>query len=642
MAGSNSRVLKGLVMPAENLTARLGRWSAQHRRKAITGWLAFVIGVTAIGMTVGTNTLEEPTGNGASRVADQAIDRAGFREQASEQVLVQAKRGEKVTSPAFAAAVADTVRRLQAVAHVSDVTDPLAADHRGQLSKDGRSALVTFKLAGDTELAEARVGQAQEAVSAAQHSHPTMRIEQYGEASASKATSETLEKDFKRAELLSLPITLLVLVIAFGALVAAGLPLLLALTAIAATLGLLGPISQLIELDPSTSSVVLLIGLAVGVDYSMFYLRRELEERDAGRDHEAALNAAAATSGRAVLISGTTVMVAMGGLLFAGNAGFTALAVAAMLVVAVAVIGSLTVLPATLSWLGQNGWTEKGRVPWIANRRHRHDDNSGLLSGLLDGVLERPLISTALAGGLLIALTIPALGIHTITTGDQGLPRSLPIMQTYDRISAAFPGGPIPAVVAIQADDVTAPAVQRGVAQLKAAALASGQMSDPITTTTNPDKTLVLVNIPLQGDGTDAASDLALDTLRGDFIPATIARVAGTAVNVTGLTAGSRDFSDNTKVKLPLVFGFVLGLAFLLLLVTFRASRKRHPRTTPGSAPSPRALATRATRHLSVAYARLLLVVWSETGRPPKATTASAAKEPPSAYLGHRRSHARS
>lgn len=225
--------------------------------------------------------------------------------------------------------------------------------------------------------------------------------------------SETLDKDFKRAEQLSLPITLLVLVIAFGALVAAGLPLLLALTAIAATLGLLGPISQLIALDPSTSSVVLLIGLAVGVDYSMIYLRRAMEERDAGADHDAALNAAAATSGRTVLISGVTV---------------------------------------------------------------------------------------------------PAFGIHTITTGDQG--RAAHHADLRSR-HGRFPGGPIPAVVAIQADDVTSAAVQSAITRLKTAALATGQMSDPITTTTSPDNTLVLVNIPLQGDGTDAASDTALDTLRG-------------------------------------------------------------------------------------------------------------------------------
>jgi uncharacterized membrane protein YdfJ with MMPL/SSD domain len=176
-------------MPAENLTARLGRWSAQHRRKAIIGWLAFVIGVTAIGMTVGTNTLKDPAGNGASRVADQAIDRAGFREEATEQVLVQATGSEKVTSAAVAAAVADTVRRLQAVAHVTDVTNPLAAGHRGQLSKDGRSGLVAFKLAGDTALAESRVGDAQKAVAAAQTAHPTVRIEEYGQASSSKAVS---------------------------------------------------------------------------------------------------------------------------------------------------------------------------------------------------------------------------------------------------------------------------------------------------------------------------------------------------------------------------------------------------------------------------------------------------------------------
>jgi RND superfamily putative drug exporter len=409
------------------------------------------------------------------------------------------------------------------------------------------------------------------ATAAAQRAHPEVTIAQFGDASAGKALSEAFEEDFQRAEFLSLPITLVILVVAFGALVAAGLPLLLGLTAVAATIGLLGPLSQLVAVDEAVASVVLLIGLAVGVDYSMFYLRRYLEERDAGRENDAALNAAAATSGRAVLVSGMTVMIAMAGMFLAGSPVFVSFAVGTILVVAVAMIGSVSVLPALISKLGEKGWLEKGRVPYVAKRRHATHGESRVWGAILDRVLRRPVLSVVLSGGLLLALALPALGITTINTGIQGLPRDLPVMQTYDRIQAAFPGGPQPAVVVVQADDVTAPAVERGIADLRREALATGQLSEPISVTVNPDRTLAVVDIPMQGTGTDDASNTALATLRERVIPQTIAEVPGTQVHVGGLTAGSKDFNDTMTSHLPLVFGFVLGLAFLLLLVTFRS-----------------------------------------------------------------------
>ena len=342
-------------------------------------------------------------------------------------------------------------------------------------------------------------------------------------------------------------------------------------TAVAATIGVLGPISQLVALDEAVASVVLLVGLAVGVDYSMFYLRRYMEERDAGRGNDAALTAAAATSGHAVLVSGVTVVIAMAGMFLAGSPIFTSFAVGTILVVAVAVVGSVTVLPTLLAALGQRGWLEKGRVPFVARRRHETHGESRAWSAILDRVLRRPLLSLVLATGVLVALAIPALGLHTINTGIQGIPRDLPVMQTYDRIQAAFPGGPQPALVVVQADDVTTPAVQGAIAALRREALATGRLSEPVTVDVNPARTLAVVNVPMQGTGTDDASNAALATLREDVIPRTVGAVDGTSVHVGGLTAGSKDFSDTMQSRLPIVFAFVLGLAFVLLLVTFRS-----------------------------------------------------------------------
>ena len=232
------------------------------------------------------------------------------------------------------------------------------------------------------------------------------------------------------------------------------MPLVLAVTAVAATIGLIGPISQAFPVSESINSVVLLIGLAVGVDYAMFYLRREREERAAGRSEEASLEAAAATSGRAVLISGLTVIVAMAGMYFAGSSTFSSFATGTILVVAVAIVGSLTVLPALLSKLGDR--VDKGRVPFLS-RIKRGTGESRVWTAVLDRVLRRPLLSAVAAASLMIALAAPVLGMKTALPGLDTLPRELEVMRTYDRVQAAFPGDQIPADVVVQADDVRAP-----------------------------------------------------------------------------------------------------------------------------------------------------------------------------------------
>jgi uncharacterized membrane protein YdfJ with MMPL/SSD domain len=557
-------------VPKKTLAARAGHWSARHRKTAIFGWLAFVVIAFVIGGAIGTkNIKDEDSGNGSSRTADRQIAAADFSKRADENVLIQVKGDGKITSHAATATIKDVAQRLKQTTYVTDVQSPLTKGNEGQISKDRRSALVTFSIPGDDDQTEDRVDASEAAVAALQQAHPDLRVAQFGDASAGKALNKSLDKDFSRAEKLSLPITLAILIVAFGALIAAGVPLLLGLTAVFGTLGVIAPISQIFPMDSSISSVVLLIGLAVGVDYSMFYVRRKMEERDSGRTNEDALEVAAATSGRAVLVSGVTVMIAMAGMFLAGNATFTSFAVGTILVVAVAMLGSVTFLPALLSKLGDK--IEKVRVPFIGRLRHSNHGESRVWGWILDRVLARPVISAVAAVAVLLALALPALNMHTINPGVAGLPRSLPVMQTYDRIQAAFPGGPLPATVAIKADDVTKPEVQQGIKAMTDKAIASRQMSGPITTRISPDKSVEVVNIPMQGNGTDNASTQALTTLRDDIIPSTIDRVGAIEANVTGMTAGSKDFNDTMKSHLPIVFAFVLGLAFILLLVTFRS-----------------------------------------------------------------------
>jgi uncharacterized membrane protein YdfJ with MMPL/SSD domain len=551
-----------------NLAARAAGWSAQHRRRAILGWLAFILVAYVVGTAIGQRHLTNAEmGNGASGTATQIISDA-FPKQANEQVLVQVAGGQRIGNATSMATLRDLVSRLRAARYVGNVRSPLTAAGRGQISHDGRSALVTFTLAGDEAQAPQRVVVPLGVVTATQRAHPSVRVEEFGEASAARALNQSFSNDFRQAEYTSLPVTLIILLFAFGSLVAAGIPLFLGLTAVIGALGLLGPLSHLVAVPEGTvDSVVLLIGLAVGVDYSMFYLRRKLEERHAGHDNASALARAAATSGRAVLVSGMTVMAAMAGMFLAGNSVFTSFGMATVLVVFAALIGSLTVLPAVISRLGDN--IGRGRAPIIARRRARGE--SRFWGYIVDHVLRVPAVSCALATLLLLALALPALNMHTVSPGTVGLPRNLAIMQTYDRIEAAFPGSPIPAVVVVRAPNVRTPAVRRGIAAMARSALATPTMRGPVLISVSPDRTVETVTLSLAGNGTDRRSEAALASLRTHIIPATVGRVPDVRTYVAGTTAQSKDFNDTMKAHLPFVFAFVLGLAFVLLLVTFRS-----------------------------------------------------------------------
>jgi RND superfamily putative drug exporter len=460
--------------------------------------------------------------------------------------------------------VTDVVTRLRRIEAVRNIERPLH-------SKDGRSVVVDFKLRGSDEQVKTRVSRPLAAVAAAQAAHPGVRVEEFGDASAAKEIAARDKQDGKKAEGISYGLLLIILLVAFGAIVAAGLPLVLGATAVAASVGLLGPVSQLYALPPDVAELMAIIGLAVGVDYAMFYSRRVMEERDRGRSAEEAVEVAAATSGRAVLISGMTVMTSMAGLLLAGNPLFVGFGIGTMLVVAVAMLGSLTFLPAMLAFLSRKNWLEKGRVPFIARRRHANRGESRLWGAILTRVLERPLVSALLAGGLLVALAIPALGMHFENPGFDGYSRSQPVIRTHDRLQAAFPGGAVPATVVVKAKDVTAAPVRAAIAQLHDRALATGELAEPTHVEISPDRTVAMVGLSVRGTGTDPASERSLQVLRSQVVPATVGRLAGADVAVTGTTATSKDFGDTLLARAPLVLAFVLGFAFLLLLVTFRS-----------------------------------------------------------------------
>jgi uncharacterized membrane protein YdfJ with MMPL/SSD domain len=530
---------------------RMGRWSAQHRKKAIWGWIAFVVIAFVVGNAVGTKQPTHDDYVGQSGQAQKLFD-DHFVEKDSEQVMVQAPTGGKATDAAVRTAVAQTIAAVSGKPGVTNVQSPYQKGNEGQISKDGRSVLVQFDLKGDTAETDELVKPTITAVDKVKDANPNVFVGQFGGASVNKALAEQDAKDSSKALSLSLPATLLILLITFGALVAAGIPLLLGLTAVFGTLGLVAGVSHIIPMESTVTEVVLLVGLAVGVDYSLFYLRREREER---------------ARGRAVLIAGSTVMVAMAGMFFAGLSIFTALGIGAIMVVAVAMIGSVTVLPAVLSSLGDR--VEKGRIPFL--HRLRRDDGEGRVWGwILGKVLKRPAVSAVLAGGLLVVLTLPAFGMHTVLSDDYS--RKMPVMQVYDRMQASFPGGQIPAVVNIEAKDVTTPAIAKATKALGDKAIATGKMNGPLNVEVSRDKHVASISIPMQGNGTDAASTQALAELRGGIVQSTVGSAPGVEhAYVTGTAAGTKDFNDLMKRNAPIVFAFVLSLAFILLLVTFRS-----------------------------------------------------------------------
>jgi RND superfamily putative drug exporter len=545
-----------------NFAARVGRWSVQHRRKAILGWLAFVFVAMAVGFNlVPQKNIEQMDAMpGESGKAGQILNDA-YPDKAAEQVLVQSKTLD-ASDPQFKAAVADVTKRLGSTDGVGKV-DPAV------ISKDGHSALVAFELPGKADVTEKSVVSSLAATRAAQKAHPELRIDESGDASINKAELDKSNEEMGSAMFMSLGLTLVILLFTFGALVAAGIPVLLGLTSVLATLGLLGPVSQLAPVDASVMHVVLLVGMAVGVDYSLFYVKREREERAAGRDANAAIEAAAATSGRAVVISGFTVMVAMAGMYMGGIANFASFATGTIMVVAVAVLGSLTVLPATLSKLGHR--VEKGRVPLLGRLRDRAG-RVGIWSRVLDRVLRRPLVSAVVATGVLLALAAPTLGIETSLGGTDSSSREIEEMRTYDRINTAFPSEGGSEIVVIKADDATSAKVVSAIDELQAEtaarpALFEGKPSVELSS----DKTVASVTVPTVGEGTDALSNKAVDALRGEIVPNTVGQVDGVEAYTSGEAAATRDFNDAMTGNLPYVFAFVLSAAFLLLLFTFRS-----------------------------------------------------------------------
>jgi uncharacterized membrane protein YdfJ with MMPL/SSD domain len=549
-------------MSRTNLAERAGRWSAAHWKSAAFGWLGIALVAVVAGNLAGAVPIKPYAyANGDSRRAEEILDKAGFALPARESVLVQSRVGRPGTD-----AIAAVASQLQAQADVTNIITPLDHPHAGLVSRDGRSALVQFEIRGKSADAKDKVAPILAAVDRMQSRYPQLVVAEFGQASADRVVGERITSDMNRAWYTSLPLTLAILGIAFGALVAAGLPVLLALSAVLAATGINALFSHVFATEPQTvGAIILMMGMAVGIDYSLFYLRREREERHGGaRPRDALLNAAR-TSGQAVLISGSTVLIAMAGMFVSGNTLFTTIGVGTMIVVFAAMVGSLTVLPAVLHRLGDG--VDRGRIP--VYRGSPSDD--GRWARFVGGVLRRPVRSVVVSAAFLVVAAIPAANMHTKLPNWTDLPHDLTIVRTFERIQQAFPGSQTPVVLVVKGVNVDSPAMQRVYTGFRARARASGQFFGPFASTVNPDGTVARIDFAIAGNGDNGKSLHALRTLRDTVLPQVESKAAGAQFYVTGITAGTYDFNAQMRQRLPFVFLFVLGLAFLLLLVTFRS-----------------------------------------------------------------------
>ncbi|MGW7070036.1 MMPL family transporter [Streptomyces sp. NPDC054855] len=541
-----------------NLAARLGVWSAHHRKTAILGWLLFVVLATTIGGASGMVTAsDDEMGVGDSGRAAAILDDAGVEEPAGELVMVSSK-----TADGWRGAASDLSEALTATGEIRGMQEPLP-------SEDGKDALLRFEMKGASDEAADRVQPVLDAVQQAKDDgeQKGVSVYQFGDASSEKHLGDLLADDLTRAEFTAVPLALGILLVAFGAVVAALLPVGLALTACVAAFGLLSLASHQLHLFETTYSVMFLMGLAVGVDYCLFYLRRERDERAAGRDAETALRIAAATSGRAVLVSGLTVMVAMAGMFLSGLLLFKGFAVATILVVCVAMLGSVTVLPALLSALGDR--INAGRIPFLNRGSKKGAHGSGGIAGkLLRPVLAKPKFFAIGSAVLLLALAAPALGMKTEQLGlEKQFGSDAPLSVSFREITQEFPGGPAPARIVVKADqagDIGSKEVRDALAAVVRDAGKGAEL------TVHKSAGVAEIDVPLPGDGSDAKSKEALGELRDDVVPAAFDGLDADAY-VGGDLAESEDFGDQLSKGIVPVFAFIAAVTFLLMLFSFRS-----------------------------------------------------------------------
>lgn len=532
----------------------VARWSARNPWRAIGLWLAIIVVAVGFSALIPTqNTDDADYRVGQSGRADAMIHDAGLAAPDTEYVLIAGDRDDAV-------AAADQLR--------SELADSTQVDEIGApvWSPDGSTLLSSIPLRappGDDDPVITDITKAVDSISA---QHSGLNVGLTGDVSMDEAINDRVADDLLSAEVISIPITLGIMLFAFGALIAAGIPVLLAITSVGATIGIYAPISYLVPSEATASSVVMLIGMAVGVDYSLFYLKREREERRKGHGTLDAVQIAAATSGHSIIVSGVAVIASLAGVYVLGSATFNSLATAAIIVVAVAVVGSLTVLPALLAKLGK--WVDRPRVPllWRINNRI---GEGGISSRIIGPVIRRPM--AALLAGLVVmfALAVPALSMTMRSAGLDTLPQDIPAVQVSQQMNEKFPSEGPSAQVVVQGGDTAEVTGALNAVGADATETGAWTVSGPLVTSAAG--TTSILELASTHPMNSSEADEAMLDLRDSVVPDRIDAIGGTEFAVGGDVAEQYDTTKSQSDGLPIVVAVILTLTMLMLIATFRS-----------------------------------------------------------------------
>ncbi len=565
---------------------RVAAWSARHRWPVFVLWFVATIGLFVGSLSAGgTRAVDAVSRDQRSRyesseaylVYSDANASAGQQAPASQQflLLISSPTGT-VADPSFTAAVADIKARLTALQSTVDgvagpvfqqLVDPTTAPPQaGLISPDRTTAEIAARVLGDGAVLTQRLAPVKAALDEIRAAHPDLQIHALNNALANSEISELITGGLDKSLLLTIPVTFIILLIAFGAVVAAVVPLVLAVTSLLAAFGILGLYSQLITpVSPYASQLVVLIGLAVAVDYSLFMVTRFRTERRHGRKKLAAIEASSATAGRAVFFSGLAVMISIGGLFLLDDPLFRSMAVGTISVVLVAVIGSLTFLPATLAILGDG--VNRLRIPIIGRER---PEGSGIWATVVRAVMRRPVIAAVGSGALLILLAAPFIRLQMGQADFSSFPDTLDSVQAVNLLNAKYPTGSglELSVVVTNADQA---ATKAAIDKMTAAITGIEGVSGPPDTTIAADGKTAFISYKMSGDPNDSHNQDVVRQVRTTIVPTAFAGITGVRVLVTGDAATTLDVVDFYVRGMPEVIAFVLTLSFLLLLVAFRS-----------------------------------------------------------------------
>jgi RND superfamily putative drug exporter len=542
-------------------------------------WLVLIVAMGAVSSQLLGGVLNQDiafTNSPESVQAQDVIDQRfgnGTEVDSTEFVIVQSD-SLTVDDPQFKEVVTGLQQEIAALDGETlasspvtyyDVAQQSEEQAAGLVSADRRTTLISVPLkeADDAAIEELRA-------IAQENRSDGFTVQVAGQATLEADFTKIAEEDLRKGESIGIGIALIVLIVVFASLIAALVPIVMAIFAIVLALGLVALIGQLFQFNLFVTNMVTMIGLAVGIDYSLFIVSRYREERKKGFAKLEAIGAAGATANRAVFFSGLTVVLALAGMFIIPTTIFRALAGGAILVTIASLAASMTLLPAILAVLGD-------RINWPRlSKRARvdsdHDPRGGFWDRITRGVMARPvvfLLASVLVLGFLGSFYFQ-LNRGTSQTVSQ-LSNDFPSKQAFLTLEREFAGGVTDPAQIVITGDVQSPEVQAAVQRLKQEIAADPAFSDQTTVTPSEDGSALMVSAFLQGDPSGNAAFQGIRDLRTEIVPKAFTGVQGVSVLVGGNTAFFTDFLDVADQYQWIVLAFVLGLSFILLTVVFRS-----------------------------------------------------------------------